>query len=141
MTRQDEVDKKVIGNCEGLHYLVLDELHTYRGRQGADVALLVRRMRARLAGDKFQCVGTSATMASGDASNRAEAVALVASRLFGVNIKPTQVIGETLRRVTDHARTFETLGTDLAKAIEFPPAKTITDTELAQNPLAIWVEI
>jgi hypothetical protein len=38
MTRQDEVDRKVIGNCAGLRFLVLDELHTYRGRQGADVA-------------------------------------------------------------------------------------------------------
>jgi len=140
MTRQDEVDKKVIGNCQGLQYLVLDELHTYRGRQGADVALLVRRMRARLAGDKFQCIGTSATMASGDASSRAEAVAKVTSRLFGVNIKPTQVIGETLRRVTDHTRTFETLGSDLAKAIQFPATNTITDAELARHPLAIWIE-
>jgi ATP-dependent helicase YprA (DUF1998 family) len=42
MTRQDELDRKVIGNCAGLRFLVLDELHTYRGRQGADVALLVR---------------------------------------------------------------------------------------------------
>ncbi len=43
MTRQDELDRKVIGNCAGLRFLVLDELHTYRGRQGADVAMLVRR--------------------------------------------------------------------------------------------------
>src|SRR5262249_38299748 len=45
MTRQDKVDRQVIGNCAGLRFLVLDELHTYRGRQGADVALLVRRVR------------------------------------------------------------------------------------------------
>ncbi len=65
MTRQDALDQKVIGNCRGLEFLVLDELHTYRGRQGADVALLVRRVREQLAPDKLQCVGTSATMASG----------------------------------------------------------------------------
>ena len=47
MTRQDELDQAVIGNCDGLRFLVLDELHTYRGRQGADVALLVRRVRDR----------------------------------------------------------------------------------------------
>ena len=41
MTRQEEIDRRVIGNCAGLQFLVLDELHTYRGRQGADVALLV----------------------------------------------------------------------------------------------------
>lgn len=28
-----------------LEFLVLDELHTYRGRQGADVAMLIRRLR------------------------------------------------------------------------------------------------
>src|SRR5690606_17256297 len=30
MTRQDELDRQVIANCQGLRYLVLDELHTYR---------------------------------------------------------------------------------------------------------------
>jgi hypothetical protein len=45
MTRQNETDSRVIANCTGLQFLVLDELHTYRGRQGADVAMLVRRVR------------------------------------------------------------------------------------------------
>ena len=40
MTRQEELDRQVIGNCAGLRFLVLDELHTYRGRQGADVATM-----------------------------------------------------------------------------------------------------
>ena len=31
-----------------LRYLVLDELHTYDGAQGSDVACLIRRLRARL---------------------------------------------------------------------------------------------
>jgi hypothetical protein len=39
----------VIGNAQGLDFIVLDELHTYRGRQGADVAMLMRRVRDRLA--------------------------------------------------------------------------------------------
>lgn len=54
MTRQAELDQAVIRNCEGLRFLVLDELHTYRGRQGADVAMLVRRVRERLGGDALQ---------------------------------------------------------------------------------------
>ena len=65
LTRQDELDQRVIGNCENLDFLVLDELHTYRGRQGADVAMLVRRLRERLApGKDILCIGTSATMTS-----------------------------------------------------------------------------
>lgn len=38
---------------------MLDELHTYRGRQGADVAMLVRRVRDRLCPDHPPvCIGT-----------------------------------------------------------------------------------
>ena len=48
MTRQNALDRAVIGNAEGLDFIVLDELHTYRGRQGADVAMLVRRVRDRM---------------------------------------------------------------------------------------------
>jgi len=48
MTRQSELDKAVIENCRDLKFIVLDELHTYRGRQGADVAMLMRRLRARV---------------------------------------------------------------------------------------------
>ena len=68
MTRENERDREVLETCHGLDFIVLDELHTYRGRQGADVALLMRRVRARLCPDHAPvCIGTSATMASGDA--------------------------------------------------------------------------
>src|SRR5437763_14794974 len=97
MTRQDELDRRVIGNFSGLRFLVLDELHTYRGRQGADVALLVRRVRERLAPDRLQCVGTSATMASeGSRGQKQAAVAEVASRLFAADIPANNVILEEL---------------------------------------------
>jgi hypothetical protein len=76
------LDRQVIKNCEGLEFLVLDELHTYRGRQGADVAMLVRRLRERLTpSGQLQCIGTSATMASeGSTEGRNRVVAEVASR-------------------------------------------------------------
>lgn len=97
MTRQDDKDKAVIRNAKGLRFLVLDELHTYRGRQGADVALLVRRVREALA-DKLQCIGTSATMATeGTEQAKNEKVAEVASRLFGTRITAASVITETLQ--------------------------------------------
>ena len=83
LTRQDELDQRVVGNCEGLDFLVLDELHTYRGRQGADVAMLVRRLRERLApGKEVHCIGTSATMTSEGGEGAREVVADVASKLF-----------------------------------------------------------
>ena len=58
MTRHGANDKKVMDNCHGLEFLVLDELHTYRGRQGADVALLVRRLRTRTEATNLICIGT-----------------------------------------------------------------------------------
>jgi ATP-dependent helicase YprA (DUF1998 family) len=83
MTRQNPLDRAVISNSEGLEFLVLDELHTYRGRQGADVAMLARRVRDRLCSNNQPvCIGTSATMASeGSEADRAAQVASVASRL------------------------------------------------------------
>lgn len=47
MTRQNKLDRTVIENAQGLNFIVLDKLHTYRGRQGADVAKLMRRLRDR----------------------------------------------------------------------------------------------
>jgi len=56
-----------------LQYLILDELHTYDGAQGADVACLIRRLKERLniPKGKLCVVGTSATMDDRDRSDRA----------------------------------------------------------------------
>ncbi len=100
LTRQNAIDQQVVANARGLRFLVLDELHTYRGRQGADVALLVRRVREALA-DKLICIGTSATMATeGTEMERNATVARVATRLFGTLISDRNIITETLRRTT-----------------------------------------
>ena len=141
MTRQDEIDRKVIANCQGLRFLVLDELHTYRSRQGADVALLVRRVRERLAPEKLQCIGTSATMASeGTQESKNQVVASVASKLFGTPVASGNVISETLERVTDPTRTAQTVTAVLGAAVDAAIPATVTDAALRQHPLAIWVE-
>jgi len=51
-------------NHQPLKYLVLDELHTYDGAQGADVGCLIRRLKERLgiAKGDLCVVGTSATL-------------------------------------------------------------------------------
>lgn len=55
-----------------LQYLVLDELHTYDGAQGSDVACLLRRLRAKIGADANQIcfVGTSATLANSTEGKR-----------------------------------------------------------------------
>lgn len=99
LTRPDE-SKHLIRAAQGLRFLVLDELHTYRGRQGADVGLLVRRLRDACSSPALQTIGTSATMATGTPSASRAQVADVATRLFGAPVTPNRVIGETLRRAT-----------------------------------------
>lgn len=141
MTRQDPLDRKVIGNCAGLRFLVLDELHTYRGRQGADVALLVRRVRERLAPDKLQCIGTSATMASeGSIDDKNRIVAGVASKLFSQPIAESNVIVESLDRVTDASLDSKSVKSKLGAAINAGVRTGLSDAELRSDPLAIWVE-
>jgi ATP-dependent helicase YprA (DUF1998 family) len=138
MTRQSGLDRAVIANAHGLEFLVLDELHTYRGRQGADIAMLVRRVRDRLCPDRAPiCIGTSATMATeGDEAQRAKAVAVVASRLFGAPISSDAVIGESLERATDPTLKSTTLGSALVSAINDELPAKLDDPALYRHPLA-----
>ena len=74
-------ERKLVEAARGLQFLVLDELHTYRGRQGADVALLARRVREACEAKALQCVGTSATLAGpGTLDEQRAEVARVAIR-------------------------------------------------------------
>lgn len=126
----------------GLRWLVLDELHTYRGRQGSDVAVLVRRAREMTGGAQLQCVGTSATVVGGGTrlQSRAE-VARVASQLFGVEVRPQHIIGETLRRVTqqrDRNQEFERVL--LRARLQEPHQSAQSFDELREDALAAWIE-
>jgi DEAD/DEAH box helicase domain-containing protein len=77
-----------------LRYLVLDELHTYDGAQGTDVACLIRRLGHRLGGAEALCpIGTSATV-GGSYDTRKELLAF-ASQLFDQRFDEDAFIGET----------------------------------------------
>lgn len=143
LTRQDETDTRVIDNAQGLEYIVLDELHTYRGRQGADVAILVRRLRDRCNHDTDPvCIGTSATMASeGTDFVRAEAVSEVASRLFGTTIGTDAIIDESLQRATCDTLKLEDVRPLLAKVLQTDFPNDLSDEVLRTHPFAVWVEL
>lgn len=78
-----------------LQYLVLDELHTYDGAQGSDVANLIRRLKLKLQVPKGGLcpVGTSATI--GSAEDSVKLLVEFASRVFGEEFEPEAIIGET----------------------------------------------
>ncbi|MEX0874890.1 MAG: DEAD/DEAH box helicase [Actinomycetota bacterium] len=130
-------EKGLILAARGLRFLVLDELHTYRGRQGADVALLVRRTREACEARELQCVGTSATLATqGSFPEQREEIARVASLLFGSVVPDENVIGETLRRETGGIPNAEQLTTRLGSQAD-PPADY---DGFVADPLSSWIE-
>ena len=142
LTRYEAVDRQVVEHCAGLRFLVLDELHTYRGRQGADVALLVRRLRERFKAESLICIGTSATMSStGSNADKKKVVAEVATRLFGQPIPPENVIGETLERATNPHLSLQAVRPQLPASIARTKFAWATQEAFANDPLAVWVEL
>ncbi|MGW5557050.1 DEAD/DEAH box helicase [Micromonospora sp. NPDC003944] len=132
--------QQLIGAAQGLRFLVLDELHTYRGRQGADVALLVRRLREACGSPGLQCVGTSATMATEATFEEARLVVSdAATNLFGTLVEPERVIGETLERAT---LPLAEVTMALAAAVKTAagPRHDRSYDELRRDPLASWIE-
>lgn len=140
LTRIEE--RQLVNHAENLRFLVFDELHTYRGRQGADVSMLVRRCREAFGSPHLRCVGTSATMAStGTSEDQARVVAEVATTIFGEPIAPEHVVGETLRRITaeyDFADR-HVLG-QLAAAIVRDGGPPSDFDSFRSDPLASWIE-
>jgi len=70
------------GASELLRFLVLDEIHTYDGAKGTEIAMLLRRLKQRVGfttSGCLRCIGTSATLGGGrDLPDIAE----FASKLF-----------------------------------------------------------
>lgn len=142
LTRYEETDRRVVENCHDLEFLVLDELHTYRGRQGADVAMLVRRLRQRLAAERVLCIGTSATMSTtGTIEDQNRTVAEVAGKLFGTPITAHEVIGETLERVTDDSLDLPAVQPLLRARLTSGKCEWHSFDEFRRDPLAVWIEL
>ena len=105
---------------ERLRYIIVDELHTFDGAQGTDLACLIRRLKSRL---KVQpgylcCVGTSATM-GGKESIRP--MLDYAHAVFGEPFEEDAIITED--RVSSH----EFFGGQEVKYYHIP---SVHDTEL-----------
>lgn len=80
---------------ETLRFLVVDELHTFDGAQGTDLACLIRRLKERLHTPKGRlvCVGTSATLG---AREDAGELRQYAAKVFGEEFDEQSVITESL---------------------------------------------
>jgi len=85
---------------ETLRYLVVDELHTFDGAQGTDLAMLIRRLRRRLGCEDggLVCVGTSATL--GDASDT-QPLRDYAGEIFATEFYKDAVVTESRKGFDD----------------------------------------
>ena len=112
-----------------LNYLVLDELHSYDGAQGTDVAMLLRRLGHRLGMATTSaplggvgCVGTSATLGSSQGS--IEGMCDFASKVFGSRFDASAIVGEKRRTVA------EVCG-DIDFSLPVPSPRSVADLDHA----------
>lgn len=82
-----------------LRYLVFDEVHTYTGVLGSEVAALIRRLRhvAGKTASDVTCIGTSATVVDTEEIGAEEALTRFAHRLFGVPQDEIELVEEHYR--------------------------------------------
>jgi DEAD/DEAH box helicase domain-containing protein len=105
---------------ETLRYLVIDELHTFEGAQGTDLACLLRRLKVRLSIPERHlcCIGTSATL--GDKQEQTKQLSF-AGEIFGETFDRDAIIIE--HRLS--AREF--LEKSLISRIELVPTEKATE--------------
>ncbi|MFH1283305.1 MAG: DEAD/DEAH box helicase, partial [bacterium] len=122
-----------------LKFLVFDELHTYRGRRGSDVSILIRRIQSQCKQD-VTCIGTSATMISGGTiTEQKNKVAEVATKIFGKKFGKDQIISEYLARCFDYQGNIP--GKDLLrKSLNSEIDINGSEVLLKSSPVSVWLE-
>jgi len=87
------IDDSIFKNAR-LKFLVLDEVHAYRGVQATEIGFLVRRLKDRLAVKDLTCVATSATLGKkDDAESEAKVRRFVTDLFDGDFDKPNPIYG------------------------------------------------
>jgi ATP-dependent helicase YprA (DUF1998 family) len=118
-----------------LRFLVLDELHSYRGALATEIACLIRRLgaHANRSAEDVVAIGTSATVAS--AAGGAEALAQFATALFGQSVHPSDIIAERFapRASEGPVRTPEPPDLTDAELMDFDPSDDAAVVGLAER--------
>lgn len=121
-----------------LRYLVLDELHTYDGAQGSDVACLIRRLKERMevARGDLCCVGTSATIKGEDGPN---ALLHFAGKLFEEQLAADAIIEEDRLTVAEVISNKVDDGTaDLPSPVDCAPLDDENSRDYALRQAQVW---
>ena len=110
---------------DGLKFLVIDELHTFDGAQGTDLACLIRRLKHRLQSPDVCPIGTSATLGSDASSGIGQDPKIelceFASALFDRTFTPDAIITEERQTAADFT------GDVVAKWSSVPPATLLNN--------------
>ncbi len=124
----------------GLQFVVLDELHTYRGRQGADVAMLLRRLRERCGNPDLTCIGTSATMVAAESSRDPPRRGRPGGQ-HDLRGRARRRSGDRARRCTGRSCSPRAAAAaQLAEALAQELPETLSPVAFQQHPLAAWIE-
>ncbi len=125
-----------------LRYLVVDEIHTFDGAQGTDLACLIRRLKRRLHGDdgSLCCVGTSATLGGPTAT---EKLCDYANKVFGEPFDDQAVIVENRLSAKEYLadtprQWFAEPGPEHLETLD--PAQTADPEAWLQDQAALWFE-
>lgn len=98
-------DSTLFDGCQAKNwrFVVIDEAHTYRGANGAEIALLLRRLKERIGHNtdrKLRCIATSATLGSEDAKSD---LCNFAANLFGEPFYTDDIVTSLREEMTVHA--------------------------------------
>lgn len=121
-----------------LKYLVVDELHTFDGAQGSDLACLIRRLKFHLSVDNegFACVGTSATV-----GNDLEPLLEYSSIIFDAPFDESAVVREDRYRHDEYlqghqAQIFNSPGYEQLHLLD--ASKFASEVAYLNQQLALW---
>jgi len=151
-------DRRLFAAPGVLRFLVLDEVHTYTGKRGADVAALIRRLKQHTGTiGRLRCIATSATVetptpgpspARGGGKKGEGAIADFATRLFGEPFRSEDVVTEVyaplpenlppltraiVEALADGPRTIHQLAHDLGVSTEQIQQALISPTSSQQS--------
>jgi ATP-dependent helicase YprA (DUF1998 family)/RNA polymerase subunit RPABC4/transcription elongation factor Spt4 len=118
-----------------LRFLVLDELHSYRGALATEIACLIRRLKAHagLKAGELVGIGTSATVAGKEGAPAA--LARFASTLFGEEVLAGDIIGETYAARTPEGPSWTPPVPDVSEddLVHLDPADDLAVVALAEK--------
>ena len=114
-------------------FIVLDEVHTYQGAQGGEIAMLLKRVRDRVHASRkseIQYIGTSATIGDSQEKSVARRIELFGKGLFdeAFNVSSNVVESDVVSPQYENLLSAEPLWTSTSSEIENLTTALVEDT-------------